>query len=170
MFIDSRAGANKPAWMDATWVPSAAQNLFLAHSSPDANGPQMVGLGGNLNGGATGALRNYFAIIDQPAAVFEEGPISRFEFVHDRDQDGDGLHDEYEVVSGLSPWLPNNGGGAIPDEDKLTVAGATRFDDQKAFEAPAFVDFSSNSGGCGFTGLEPFALVALAGLLRRRRK
>jgi DNA-binding beta-propeller fold protein YncE len=184
VFIDSRAGANKPAWMDASWTASAAQDLFLAHNAALANDlsmiaykrtltgpyPQTVTLGGNAHGGATGALRNWFAVIDQAAAVFEEGPISRFEFVHDRDQDGDGLHDEYEAVSLLDPWVTNSGAGAIPDEDKLTAGGATRFADQEAFEAVSPSGGGGGGGGCGFLGLEPFALVGLAALLRRRRR
>ena len=182
VFIDSRAGATRPAWLDANWVASAAQNLFLSHKTPVANElsmtaysqafagpfPVTVTLGGNLNGGSTGALRNFFAIIDQAGAVFEEGPLSRSEFVHDRDQDGDGLHDEYEAVSLLSPWVANTGGvGTIPDEDKTTLSGATRFADQAAFEAVPPVGKGS-SGGCGFTGVEPFVLLGLAALLRRR--
>ncbi|HVE39870.1 MAG TPA: PKD domain-containing protein [Planctomycetota bacterium] len=183
VFLDLRAGANKPAWMDASWVASPAQDLFIGHATPLVNDLKMLAykktfaigpfpltltLGGNLNGGATGALRNWFAIIDQAAAVFEEGPISRFEFVHDRDQDGDGLHDEYEAVSLLNPWVPNSAASTIPDEDKTTPGGATRFADQAAFETVPPPVGSGGSGGCGFTGLEPLALLALAAFWRRR--
>jgi DNA-binding beta-propeller fold protein YncE len=186
VFIDNRAGTNKPAWMDAAWGAAPLQNLFLSHKpAPLANElsmlaysqtfagpfPQTVTLGGNQHGGPTGALRNFFVIIDQVAAVFEEGPLSRFEFVNDRDQDGDGLHDEYEAVSLLSPWLVNTGGvGTIPDEDKTTAGGATRFDDQTAFEFVPPIGGGSGGGGCGFSGLEPFVLLGLAALLRRRSR
>jgi len=65
----------------------------------------------------------------------------------------------------------NTGGvGSIPDEDKLTGAGTTRFQDQAAVEAvpPPLGGGGGGGGGCGFTGLEPFALAAFVALLRRR--
>lgn len=189
VFLDSRAGANKPAWLDGSWTASPAQNLFLSHTTPAANElsmiawrktfatppfPQTVTLGGNANGGATGALRNFFVIIHQAGAVFEEGPISQFEFVHDRDADGDGLVDEYEAVSSLSPWdVKTSGLGAIPDEDLLAPSGATRFVDQGPLpqpgQAPVTGTGGGSSGGCGATGLEPLLVLALAAFRRSRR-
>jgi DNA-binding beta-propeller fold protein YncE len=179
VFYDNRAGANRPTWLDASWAPSG----FTATVSPgqvmtgyiktfSTGLPVTVTLGGNLQGGPTGALRNYFVMIDQGvSAVYEEGPLSRTEWVHDRDADGDGLHDEYEAVSALSPWVVNSGGaGTIPDEDKPTGGGTTRFADQAAFEFVAAAPAGGGGGGCGFTGLEPFALAALAALLRRRAR
>ena len=177
VFYDNRA-TSTPSWLDATWAASAAQNVTITpgqqmnawKKSFTSGFPVTVTLGGNLQGGATGALRNYFAIVVQAGAVYEEGPLSQTEWVHDQDADGDGLRDEYEAVSSLSPWVVNTGGvGSIPDEDKLTPAGTTRFDDQTAFDAPAPPSGGGGGGGgCGFMGLEPFLLLALVALATRR--
>jgi Synergist-CTERM protein sorting domain-containing protein len=71
----------------------------------------------------------------------------------------------------LSPWLVNTGGvGGIPDEDKTLPSGQTLFAAQAASEVPAPADSGGGGGGgCGFLGLEPVALMALAALARRRR-
>jgi hypothetical protein len=177
VYYDSRAGANRPAWLDSNWVASPGSNITI---SPGVtmnaflqNFPAgTVTLGGNLNGGATGALRNYFVIINQAAAVSEEGPLSRLEWVHDRDADGDGLRDEYEALSLLSPWVVSTGApGTVSDEDKILAGGETTFSVQAASEAAPLAGGGRGGGGCGLIGLEPLAFAAaLVALARYRRR
>ncbi len=175
VFLDNRKTSD-PTWLTG-WTADAPRNLsvapgqtMLAYKRTFAAG-SVVTLGGNQQGGATGALRNFFAIIDLAAgANYEEGPLSKFEWVHDRDADGDGLHDEYEAVSTLDPWKPNTGGGGTPDEDKIAAGTTTRFQDQIAFEyvPPALGGGGGGSGGCGLGGLEFLIPLALLRLRRRR--
>jgi hypothetical protein len=177
VYYDSRR-TSLPTWLQTGWTalgapenitisPGVVMNAFQMNPAPAAG---VVTLPGNQNGGPTGALRNYFVIISAPAPVFERGPLSEREFVHDRDADGDGLHDEYEAVSTLDPWTTNTGGGATPDEDKTVVGTTTRFQDQAVFEyvPPSLVGGGGGGGGCGLGGLEFLLPLALLRLARRR--
>jgi len=177
VFIDNRKTSN-PTWLDGTWTADAPRNVIvspgqtmLAFKKNFAAGA--VTLGGNLQGGVNGALRNYFAIVDLVAGTnYEEGPISKNEFVHDKDQDGDGLHDEYEAVSTLNPWVVNTGGaGTIPDEDKISTGTTTRFQDQIVVEyVPPPVGGGGGGGGCGLGGLEFLIPLMAIRLFRARRR
>jgi YVTN family beta-propeller protein len=167
IYYDSRA-TTLPPWL-AGWPASAGDNLTIspgllmkAYKKTIAAGT--LTLGGNLQGGPNGALRNYFAIINQTGAVFEEGPISALEWVHDRDADGDGLHDDYEAVKGSSPWVPNSVTAGLADEDQIVSGTTTAFQDQIAFETPPPTPSGGGGGGgggCGFLGLEFLLPLAL---------
>jgi YVTN family beta-propeller protein len=173
VYYDSRA-TKQPTWLDGTWTPSPADNITLspgllmkAFKKTFAAGT--VTLGGNQQGGPTGALRNYFVIINQAGSVFEEGPISQLEWVHDHDADGDGLHDEYEAVKGSNPWVANSVSAGLADEDQIVSGTTTAFQDQIAFETPpAPPSGGGGGGGCGFLSLE--FLLPLVFLRRLRNK
>jgi hypothetical protein len=129
-----------------------------------------VTLGGNLAPGASGALRNYTVIITP--TPFNEGPINANEWAHEQDADGDGLRDEFEVLSLLSPWLTDTTSANIPDEDKLAAGGGTFFAIQPALSVGGGSiggGGGGGGGGCGLLGLE-YLLPVLALRLRRRRR
>ncbi|HVR82681.1 MAG TPA: c-type cytochrome, partial [Planctomycetota bacterium] len=174
VYYDSRA-TQQPPWLDASWTASPGDNLTLSpgllmNAFTKTFPAGTVTIGGNLQGGPTGALRSYFVIISQTSPVFEEGPISQTEWVHDQDSDGDGLLDDYEAVKGSSPWVPNSRSAGVSDEDYLLPGTTTTaFQDQLTF-APASAASAGGGGGgggggCGFLGFE--LLLPLA-LLRRR--
>ena len=190
IYIAYDARGTLPDWISATYVqhgsPQFTENFtgqtgvtMKYWKSPVLPAGQ-VWLGGNLAPGASGALRNYTAIIISGGLFpvptdFNEGPINKDEWAHDQDADGDGVRDEFEVLSGLNPWVADTGGaGVIPDEDKLASAGVTFFQAQ-----PAYVAFAAGGGatggggggggGCGLMGLE-YVLPLLAVRLRRRRR
>src|SRR5262249_20913808 len=128
-----------------------------------------VTLGGAQNGGTTGALRNWFAVLKPTVKTFEEGPMSQTEFVHDRDADGDGLHDAFEAADALNPWVSNSAVATLPDEDK-TINSISAFQAQVIAEtpAPSGGGGGGGGGGCGLMGFE-YILPLLAVRLRRRR-
>jgi hypothetical protein len=179
VYYDSRA-TSLPTWLSAGWTPDVnltitpglVMNGFKMTPQPPAG---VVTLGGNQQGGPTGALRNYFVIIDAPLPVFEEGPLSQGEWAHVGDGDGDGLHDEFEALyvptnALISPWNINSIVAGVSDEDQLNAGGATLFDAQVAFEAVPPAGGGGGGGGCGLGGLE--FLIPMLGLrlLRRRSK
>jgi len=180
VFFDSRA-TSLPTWLQAyTAVPTDTINLtpgtsvtglpMLAYKLAAVNGA--VTLGGTLQGNATGALRNWFAIIKPVSKVFEEGPISQGEWAHDQDQDGDGLRDEVELSLILNPWVANSASAVLPDEDALVSGGTqTAFQAQAAMSAAGPGGGGGGGGGCGLMGLEyvlPLVVVRLLGRRRRR--
>jgi len=178
---DSRA-ASLPNWLIAGWVSIPFSEVFSGQSNvthlnyyrSNTTLSGQVTLGGNQAAGASGALRNYMVVLGLVAPAAAEGPLSATEWAHDKDADGDGLHDEYEAVKLSSPWTIDTGSlGTIPDEDRLAVSGKTAFEDQIDFEAVAPAPPSSGGGGgggCGFLGVEPLLLLSLAGLARACRR
>ncbi len=174
---DARA-TTVPDWLSTGWAPYPFTETFVGQSGVTLNYWRsntvlsgQVTLGGNLASGASGALRNYIVIIGQSPSSAVEGPLSKDEWAHDRDADGDGLRDQFEVLQQLSPWIMNTGVSPIPDEDKTLPSGETVFASQAASEAPAPAGSGGGGGGCGLIGLEPLALLAaFAALARRRRK
>lgn len=183
VFYDSRA-TTLPAWLasfNEAFAPAVSHDvrispgnaatglLMTAHKRTFPAGT--IVLGGNREGGAAGALRNWFAILKPVTKIYSEGPLSQLEWVHDKDADGDGLKDDYEAVSLLSPWVANFDTPLLPDEDKIISGTTTAFDEQTAQEATAPVgDDGGSSGGCGLSGLECLLPLLLAGLARRRRR
>jgi len=179
---DQRGAAALPDWLTAAWntTPAAIQTFvgqsavtFGYYGLPMPAGGQVT-LGGNLAPGASGALRNYFVVVFQSSSLptIVEGPINANEWAHDQDADGDGLRDEFEVTSLLSPWLTDTGGANIPDEDKLSAGGGTFFAIQPALSvggAAAAGGGGGGGGGCGLLGLE-YLLPVLALRQRRRRR
>lgn len=178
VFYDSRA-TKRPTWLDATWTATPpADNVTITpglvmNAFKKTFPAGTVTLGGNLQGGPTGALRNYFVVINQTGSVFAEGPISQTEWVHDQDADGDGLHDEYEAAKGSSPWVANSRAAGTSDEDYLIPGTTTTaFQDQIAFETPVSSGGGGGGGGggCGFMGLEWLVPLWIARRLRHRRR
>jgi len=145
VFYDSHA-TTLPTWL-STFVATAAGNvaitpgtagtglLMKAYKKTFPAGP--VVLGGAQQGGPTGAPRNHFAILKPAVKTFEEGPMSQLEWVHDRDADGDGLHDDFEAINTpLSPWVFNSNVATLPDEDKILSGTQTAFQAQVIAETP----------------------------------
>jgi len=175
---DNRA-TSLPDWVTADYpmIPVATQTFvgqsgvtFSFHGRSLAAGDSVT-LGGNLATGAAGALRNYFVMVFQTAPVIAEGPLNKNEWAHDRDGDGDGLRDEFEAMSTLSPFTTDTpAAGTVPDEDTLGPSGKTFFEEQVVAETPAPAPADDGGGGgCGLIGAEPFLIAALAAMARRRR-
>jgi hypothetical protein len=183
VFFDSRA-TTPPTWLTADWTALPSHNVtispgLLMNAWRRQNLTGSVTLGGNAASGSAGALRNYFVIIHQTAGpvVFEEGPISQTEWVHQQDGDGDGLRDDFEAVTSatvanLSPWKVDSNTAATSDED-LASGSSTLFAAQPPPLAVGggggFFGGGGGGGGCGLGGLE-FLLPMLALRLMRRRR
>jgi mono/diheme cytochrome c family protein len=174
VFYDSRAGATLPTWLQTGWTRSAPDDItispgLLMNAYKQSFPAGSVVLGGNQQS-TTPALRNYFVIVNQTAGgvVFEEGPISQTEWVHDRDADGDGLHDDFEAVNSMNPWKVNGQAVGAADED-FVIGSTTAFQTQAAAEAVPASGGGGGGGGCGLGGLE-FLLPMVAMRLWRRRR
>jgi DNA-binding beta-propeller fold protein YncE/mono/diheme cytochrome c family protein len=182
VFYDSRRtslptflnGLSPIGGQNMTISPGLVMNCFQLTNVPPAGG--VVTLGGNQQGGPTGALRNYIVVVVDAGALFSEGPISRGEWVHDQDADGDGLRDEFEAtnaatVANLSPWDFDSATAALADEDHLDGTGTqTLFKAQPPLSTGGFAGGGGGGGGCGLGGFEfLFPMLALR-LMRRRRK
>ncbi len=172
-----RRTADPPTWLeDGSWTATAlslstsdgAASPMRVYSRSVAAGPFTTG--GNHQGGDTGARANYFLVI-QPtagtAAAVQASALAEDAWVHEGDQDGDGLTDAYEGANGLDPADADTDGDGEPDEEEQTPAGALHWDAQAARAS------SPGGGGgdssCGATGFEAL-LALLAGLAGRRRR
>lgn len=180
VFYDSRAAGTLPTWLASGWTRSGSDDITISpglvmNAYKQSFPAGSVVLGGNQES-ATPALRNYFVIINQTAGttVFDEGPISQTEWVHDQDADGDGLVDEYEALKGSSPWVANSRSVGASDED-FTVGSGTAFQDQIAFlaasspAAPSGSSGGGGGGGCGLGGFDVLLPLLAIRLWRRRR-
>jgi len=173
---DKRA-TTSPTWLQSGWTltsdavatsDSGASPLRVYRKAVSAGS---VTLGGNHQGGATGAHSSYFVIV-QPAtavAAWFTPSLPEDAWDHAGDADGDGLLDTFEAANFTDPALADTDGDGDPDEAELDGLGRTLWDVQEASVSPSGTSGDGDgSGGCGATGLEAvvvFALLALRRLL-----
>jgi hypothetical protein len=137
-----------------------------------------LALGGNLAGGASGALADYYVVV-QPApakpsaagvasalaapAVFVPGPIPPDRWLHEADRDGDGmaemqdgdgdgLWNSFEPGYGVDIGLADSNADGGPDETVTVPDGRTLWDVQEGFPAGGGTGGGGSSGGGGGGG------------------
>jgi hypothetical protein len=179
---DKRA-TRLPTWLQSGWTATSdVLSLTDASASPmrvyrKSVAAGSVTLGGNQQGGPTGAGSHYVVIV-QPAAsltasaeaAVPAGPLAEDVWENPGDTDGDGLQDAFEAASFTDPNRSDTDGDGTPDEEELDGTGRTLWEAQQGGGMPSTApDDGGDSGSCGATGLEVGA-VLLLGLLRRLRR
>ncbi len=169
-----------PAWLsDGTWAfvgeslvttDNAASPMRVYAKTVSAG---LLTLGGNHEGGDTGARANYLVIV-QPSSgspSFAAGPVPADRWQHDGDADGDGLSDEFERANGLDPGKVDSDGDGLSDESEPSSDGRTMGDVQAGMPGYSGPSSGDDGGGgrCGSLGLDLMLPLAALAALRRRR-
>ncbi len=173
---DKRATA-LPAWLkDGTWTAMAESVAVSdAGASPmrvyaKSVGAGQVTLGGNHEGGNTGALSNYFVVVNPGISLKADllaAEVPEDVWDHPGDGDGDGLFDDFEAANGLDASKADTDGDGEMDETELAADGRTLWEAQGDWAPSAGGDEGSDGGGCGATGMEVVLVLGLLALARR---
>jgi len=116
-----------------------------------------VTLGGNVEGGATGAGSNYYVfVLEQgtksgPVSAPAAGTVIEDTWFNAGDSDGDGLPDAFEATLSLQLYNTDTDDDTIPDENEIGADGKTLFESATGLTFPpaAFTGGSEGTkGGC----------------------
>ncbi|MFC1479514.1 Ig-like domain-containing protein [Planctomycetota bacterium] len=175
-----------PTWLtlyaDTGWTISTTDVPMSVYRMTYQAGT--ITLGGNHQGGDTGARSNCFVIITEKGAVVQGMPligvpnkrtVLESEWSHTNDTDGDGLGDQFELEYNLNPYCVDTYNDGIPDETRTDEDGNSMFDLYNDTKDKKKDKYEDQGGGCmPGTNTDPsaliiFAVLGLAGLMIRKR-